>query len=117
VCAKKSGCTVHYYAFVERENGAGRCIMELEDFFARRNMRFRALNVRTVRPYAHDTIEIAVDFRVDEGGRRRRRRGTENMPDADNHQRALGTQHGKDATGGRLGKPGRRYLADSGLTA
>ena len=68
VCAKKR-CVVHYYTFVRSDGGTEKCTAELRDFFAGRDYSFRVLGIRTVRPYAHDTIEIVVDFRI--AGRQR----------------------------------------------
>ncbi len=62
-CAK-SKCTVHYYTFVDNDRGTEKCISGLKDFFNEGGWSFKVLSIRTVRPYAHDTIEIVVDFRI-----------------------------------------------------
>ncbi len=63
MCAKRE-CTVHYYAFVPSDGGTEKCINELRGFFSGKGYSFKAIGIRTVRPYAHDTIEIVVDFRI-----------------------------------------------------
>lgn len=62
-CAKPR-CTVHYYSFVPSEGGTEASISQLSKFFAEKGWKFKVLMVRTVRPYAPDTIEIVVDFEI-----------------------------------------------------
>ncbi len=63
VTARKR-CIVHYYSFVPSDGGAMQCIDELNTFFSENGSSFKVLMVREVRPYAHDIVEIVVDFEI-----------------------------------------------------
>ncbi len=73
-CAKKR-CTVHYYAFVDIDKGAERCIEGLDSFFKSKGCRFRVTKTRIVRPYAPKTVEIVVDFIIEKTASSKSRRG------------------------------------------
>ena len=60
----KKHCVVHYYAFVEIENGVEKLEKTLRQFFSDKNVKFNVIMWRTVRPYSAKIMEIVIDFEI-----------------------------------------------------
>ncbi|MEM0200969.1 MAG: class I SAM-dependent methyltransferase family protein [Candidatus Micrarchaeaceae archaeon] len=57
-------CIIHYYAFVNIDNGLDILIKDLKMFFNKKGFSFKVMFSRTVRPYSPEVIEVVLDFKI-----------------------------------------------------